>query len=178
MERKCVKCGYPSEKNKSVFGVFLCEFCKFFAPFEKENFLGYISKKVKWEDLESFRNQKRIGSSKQKEGMVKKAKKGGAVSRAPFGYKIVEKKLVKAENFRVVENIFLDFQNSEVSLNKLSKKYGFSLNGIKKILRNFAYIGKIKFDGEIYEGTHDPIISSTLFNHVQDKLERLGIREN
>ena len=39
-----------------------------------------------------------------------------------------------------------------------------------------AYIGKIKFNNQIFEGGHQPIISSTLFNHVQDKLERLGIK--
>ena len=113
-----------------------------------------------------------------KEGMAKKAGKGGIVARPPFGYKVVEGKLVKAENSKVVENIFLDFQNNEVSLNRLGKKYGFSVNGLKKILRNFSYLGKVKFAGAVHNGTHEPIISSTIFNHVQDKLERLGIKEN
>ncbi len=178
MEKECSKCGYLLEKSYKYFGFFLCEFCNFFAPSEKEKFLNYLSKKVKWKEIESFREQKKLSGSKQKEGMIEKAKRGEIVSRAPFGYEIIENKLVKSENFKVVENIFLDFQNNEISLNKLSKKYGFSLNGIKKILRNFTYLGKIKFDGEIYEGIHEPIISSTLFNHAQDKLERLGIKSN
>jgi len=126
--------------------------------------------------LETFRRENKLGNSKQKIGMLKKAKEGKIMTRAPFGYKILNNSLVKAENFKVVENIFLDFQNNKVSLNKLSKKYGFSVNGIKKILKNFTYVGKIKFDGEIHEGIHEPILSSTLFNHVQDKLERLGIK--
>jgi len=58
-----------------------------------------------------------------------------------------------------------------MSLNKLAKKYNFSVNGIKKILKNFTYIGKVKFSGQIIDGEHEPIISPTLFNKVQNKLE-------
>ena len=66
--------------------------------------------------------------------------------------------------------------NSNLSLRQLSKKHSFSVNGLKKILTNFTYIGKVKFDGQIYSGNHKPIVSSTLFNHVQNKLEKLGIK--
>ena len=176
MGEVCSKCGYKEGKISSVFGVSLCEFCCYFAPDEKKDLLEYVSEKVNYEDIETFRKTGKIGTSRQKKGMVEKAKKGKIVSRAPFGYKIVDNNLVKAENFKVVENLFLDFQNNKTSLNKLAKKYGFSVNGLKKILRNFTYLGKIKFDGEVHEGIHEPIISSTLFNHVQDKLERLGIK--
>ena len=47
--------------------------------------------------------------------------------------------------------------------------------GIKKILRNFTYIGKVKFSGQILQGKHEAIISPELFNKVQNKLENLGI---
>ena len=36
--------------------------------------------------------------------------------------------------------------------------------------------GKIKFDGQTHQGNHQSLISSTLFNHVQNKLEELGIK--
>ncbi|PJC45198.1 hypothetical protein CO037_02780 [Candidatus Pacearchaeota archaeon CG_4_9_14_0_2_um_filter_30_8] len=176
MEGVCSKCNYKGDKNIRLFGVILCDFCAYFAPEEKTKFFEYLSEKVNFKDIETFRRENRFGNSKQKKGMIKKAKEGKVVSRAPFGYKIVENKLVKAENWGVVENIFLEFQDNKISLNKLSKKYGFSVNGMKKILRNFTYLGKIKFDGEVHEGNHEPILSSTLFNHVQDKLERLGIK--
>lgn len=112
----------------------------------------------------------------QKEGMRRKAKEGKIVSRPPFGYDLKEGVLTPNGNSLTVENIFLDFQEEEISLNKLAKKYGFTVNGIKKILRNFTYIGKIKFDGVAYDASHKPIISTTIFNHVQDKLERKGIK--
>lgn len=109
----------------------------------------------------------------QKKGMIKKASKGELMSRAPFGYKIENKQLIPAENFREVEEIFEEFLRENISLNQLAKKHNFSVNGLKKILTNFTYIGKIKFNNQIHNGTHKPIISSTLFNHVQNKLERL-----
>jgi site-specific DNA recombinase len=112
----------------------------------------------------------------QKEGMIKGAKKGNLMSRAPFGYKIIDSKLVPAENFREIEEIFEEFLNEEISLRRLAEKHNLSVNGLKKILKNFTYIGKIKFNNQIHEGSHQPIVSSTLFNHVQNKLERLGIR--
>ena len=60
-----------------------------------------------------------------------------------------------------------------MNLTKLAKKHNFSTNGLKKILKNFTYIGKVKFNGQIHDGKHKAIISPVLFNKVQDKLERL-----
>jgi len=120
------------------------------------------------EKLKSFRE-------KQRKGMVDKAIKGSLMSRAPFGYKIIDKKLVPAENSREVEEIFHEFLDENISLTQLAKKHNLSVNGLKKILTNFTYIGKIKFDSKIHQGTHQTLISSTLFNHVQNKLEKLGI---
>ena len=113
---------------------------------------------------------------KQKNGMIEKASKGNIVSRIPFGYKISEGKLFPAENFREVEEIFEEFLNTNTSLRQISDKHKFSVNGLKKILKNFTYIGKIRFNNEIFNGNHEPIVSPTLFNHVQNKLERLGIK--
>lgn len=112
----------------------------------------------------------------QKKGMIRKAMQGRLMSRVPFGYYVEKGKLVPSQNFREVEEIFEEFLNSNISLRRLAKKHNFSVNGLKKILRNFTYIGKIKFNNEIYEGNHKPIISTILFNHVQDKMGRLGIK--
>ena len=112
----------------------------------------------------------------QKDSMIKKASQGNSMSRAPFGYKFVDGKLTPTEHSYLIEEIFQDFLNQNISLTQLAKKYDFSVNGLKKILKNFTYIGKIKFNNEIYDGTHKPLISSTLFNHVQNKLEKLGIK--
>ncbi len=110
----------------------------------------------------------------QKKGMIARASKGNVVSRIPFGYAMENRKLVPAGNFREVEEIFEEFLKGEMSLRKISAKHKFSVNGLKKILKNFTYIGKVKFNNQIYNGNHEPIISSTLFNHVQNKLEEMG----
>lgn len=111
----------------------------------------------------------------QKKGMINKASKGNVMSRIPFGYKIEQGKLIPAENFREVEEIFEKFLITNISLTKLANEHKFSVNGLKKILTNFTYIGKVKFNNQIFNGSHQPLLSSTLFNHVQNKLERLGI---
>ena len=123
----------------------------------------------KLEDLESLK-------ANQKKGMVKKAKQGKVMSRAPFGYNIEDKKLVPAQYYKEIEEIFEEFLNGNLSLRSLAEKHKLSVNGLKKVLRNFTYIGKIKFDNEIYESKHQQIISSSLFNHVQNKLEKLNIK--
>ena len=110
----------------------------------------------------------------QKQGMSKKAVLGRIMSRPPFGYKIQNKKLVPAENYQEIEEIFEDFLKKP-NLTKIAKQHNLSVNGLKKILRNFTYLGKIKFNNEIYEGEHKLLISSTLFNHVQNKLDSLKI---
>lgn len=120
-----------------------------------------------------FDSEKR--GEKQKIGMIKQASKGNHVSRIPFGYKwdYENKKIIPAQNFLEVEEIFEEFLQPETKLTALAKKRNFSVNGLKKILKNFAYVGKVKFDGQIHQGNHKPIISSTLFNKVQDKLDRI-----
>jgi site-specific DNA recombinase len=112
----------------------------------------------------------------RKNSMSKRASQGNLMSRAPFGYQIENGKLIPAQNHREIEEIFEDFLNNNSSLRTLAEKHNLSVNGLKKVLKNFTYIGKIKFNNQVHEGTHQPIVSSTLFNHVQNKLERLGIK--
>lgn len=99
------------------------------------------------------------------------------MSRPPYGYEFQNQELVPSKDSLKIEEIFQDFLNSGLSLNQLSKKWGFSINGLKKILFNFTYIGKIKFDGQIHEGNHKPLISTILFNQVQERLNELNIKK-
>lgn len=175
MKTKCIKCSYEGEENLEKFSVPVCSVCNKFAPNDETLFKEYASEKLNWEDLEALRRYSKFGAL-QKKGMIKKAQKGELMARPAFGYKMDSGKLIPAENSKEVEEIFEEFLTTTMSLNKLAKKHNFSVNGLKKILTNFTYLGKIKFDNQIFEGTHQPIISSTLFNHVQNKLERLSKR--
>ena len=126
------------------------------------------------EELRKEIERLKLGKSNQKKGMTAKASKGSVMSRPPFGYKLESGKIVPSENFREVEDIFEEFLRENISLSQLAENHKFSVNGIKKILKNFTYIGKVKFNNQIFQGNHEPIISTTLFNHVQDTLERLS----
>ena len=120
--------------------------------------------------------ERNVTGERTKFSLDKRAREGHHVTRAPFGYKLEEKKLIPKEDSYQVQEVFQDFLNQNISLTKLSKKYGFSVNGLKKILTNQTYLGKVKFDKQTYAGVHQSLISSTLFNHVQNKLEKLGIK--
>ena len=163
---KCSKCGYESGENKKIEEFYLCSICKLFSP--SDNIQEYLKEKLDWRALESFR---KFGK-KNLAGMQDKAKQGNVMSRAAFGYKIINKELIIDEESKLqAEKIFLDFLNETISLNQLAKRHGFSVNGIKKILKNFTYLGKVKFDGNISQGKHLSIISPEMFNKVQNKLE-------
>jgi hypothetical protein len=177
MEKECIKCGHPSKKIKLKFGELFCDFCFYFAPDKKEEMQQYILEKVNHKLIETYRKQNKLAGFRQKKGMIKKAKEGKVMNRCPFGYVINDGNLFPAENSIIIEEIFLEYNETELSLNRFARKWGFSINGMKKILTNFTYLGKIKFNKEIHSGNHIPLISSTIFNHVQDKLERLKIKK-
>ena len=122
--------------------------------------------------------ERNVTGERTKFAMDKQARDGNPITRAPWGYKIEDKKLVPTKHSYQVQEVFQDFLNQNISLTKLAKKYGFSVNGLKKILSNHTYLGKIKFDKQTHQGSHQPLISSTLFNHVQNKMEKLGIKKN
>jgi hypothetical protein len=172
MRLKCIKCSYESEDNLKKFNVPLCKICSKFAPNDESRFKEYIKEKIDWRFLETYRKFLEADCP-QKKAMIAKATQGFIMSRPPFGYKFVDNKLIPAQNFREIEEIFEEFLTKKISLNKLSKKHNVSVNGLKKILTNFTYIGKTKFNNKIYNGNHKPIVSPILFNRVQDKLERL-----
>jgi site-specific DNA recombinase len=103
--------------------------------------------------------------------MANKFKEGNPMTRSPLGYKYENKQLIPGEHSYVVQEIYQEFLHNIISLTQLSKKYDLSVNGLKKVLSNYTYLGKVKFDGQIIQGKHQPLISNTLFNQVQEKLK-------
>jgi len=169
---RCKKCSYYSPLGEGLvvrYDAVLCSVCNTFAPAQEDDFNDYIDEKLDWQQLETFRKY-RSDNNNLKKGMMASAKKGKIVSRPPFGYKMQDGNLMPAENFDEVREIFEEFSRGE-SLNQISRNHKISVNGIKKILKNFTYIGKVKFDNQIIQGSHQPIISAELFNRVQQKFE-------
>ena len=100
-------------------------------------------------------------------GMSRKSKEGGATTKPPFGYKMIDKKLMPdPEKAHLVPQIFEEF-NAGDSLNALARRYRLSVNGIKKVLRNRTYLGDVKFAGVENKGIHQPLISEDLFETAQ-----------
>ncbi|MEM3405589.1 MAG: recombinase family protein [Candidatus Pacearchaeota archaeon] len=156
----------PSKENL----ITLCEICNNYAPTKEEEFKEYIREKINSDILETFRKYRK--NNPNIEGMNKKFEDGNIITRPPLGYKIIDKKLVVDEEKKlIVQEIFQTFLNENISLNKLAKKYNLSVNGLKKILKNFVYVGKIKFKGNLIDGKHPLLISHEIFNRVQKKLE-------
>jgi site-specific DNA recombinase len=127
-------------------------------------------------------------SENTKRGLRQKVRRGEYPSFAPLGYIndmrnksiIVEQKKsvavreafeLYAENNSRLEDIsnFLAEQGILTSgSNKLKK------DQIKRILANPFYYGHFRYNGELYEGKHEPIITKKLFDDVQTALAIRG----
>jgi len=111
MSEKCIKCGYESDSNTKKSGLSFCSVCTVFAPNNPEELDKYAEEKAKKGELEVFRKYADLRGHPQKKAMLQKAARGSPMSRPAFGYKFEQGKLIPAENFREVEEIFEDFLN-------------------------------------------------------------------
>lgn len=187
----CQKCNFRTESNdelkihhilpkfeggtdKTENLITLCTICHKHAPDEEEEFKKYIQEKIDGNILSTFRKSDYSISKRTKKGMTTIFNRGKHLSKPPKGYKIADKMMVPAENSDEISNIFQEFIDSDISLTQLAKKHSMTPTGMKKLLRNITYLGKIKFDHAITEGTHKPILEAILFNQVQAKINELG----
>ncbi|MCX7929000.1 MAG: recombinase family protein, partial [Patescibacteria group bacterium] len=49
-----------------------------------------------------------------------------------------------------------------------------SISCVQRLLKNHFYYGVFKFNGEVYQGSHEPIISKKLFDSVQQAMNNRG----
>ena len=49
-----------------------------------------------------------------------------------------------------------------------------ALSNVQSILQNIFYIGLMKYRGEIFEGTHEPLVAKKLFDQVQEVMQKRG----
>ncbi len=169
----CDKCDYKDKNETEKFDVKLCRICLMFAPEAEEDFRKYISEKIDWKSLETFRKYGQSTGSRQRHGMNEKAKQGGIMTRVALGYSLVNKELIPNEFASKVHSMFKTFLEQNYSLNSMSKHYGLSVNGLKKILKNRTYLGEVKFGGNLYKSNHKPIINPEIFYAVQRKLAEI-----
>jgi hypothetical protein len=167
----CYKCGYNDKKESERGGKKLCQICIHFSPEDQDKFIHYVEEKIDWTVIDTYRKYGQEIGQKLKKGMDIKAKQGQVVTRAPLGYNIINGELIQNEDASRVHSLFKAFLDKEYSLNSLSKHYGLSVNGLKKVLTNRTYLGEIKFAGKLNQGKHQSLISPEVFYAVQRKLK-------
>jgi len=139
--------------------------------------------------------ESRIIGERTKDGLLKKAKKGGMPTHAPEGYKNAPnpdgqgKPVVVLENeakVALVRQAFELYSEGGWSLSTLTEEInrrgfktkptsrrgnaGLTQHGLQKMLKNPFYYGMINWSEQLFPGKHEPIITKELFDRVQVKL--------
>ena len=120
-------------------------------------------------------------SENTKRGLRQKLRRGELPGYAPLGYlnDLRTHTLVKdPERFRLVRKLFELYATGNYSLKDLRKlitsagllsrkKNMLSVSNIQSILSNSFYYGVFKYNGEMYDGKHEPMIPKKLFEACQ-----------
>jgi DNA invertase Pin-like site-specific DNA recombinase len=127
-------------------------------------------------------------SQEIRKGIGQKVKEGGWPTHAPIGYRNVRAEAVGGrraqavlqpdEQAHLVVHAFRQFAtgrhtvrslNAQLSKKGLRNRRGgpVTTSGLHSMLRNPVYIDKVVWKGAEYEGAHDPLIDSDLFDKVQ-----------
>jgi len=120
-------------------------------------------------------------SENTKRGLRQKLRRGELPGYAPLGYlnDLRTHTLTKdPERFRLVRKIFELYATGNYSLKDLRKlitsagllsrkKNMLSVSNIQSILSNSFYYGVFKYNGELYDGKHEPMIAKKLFEACQ-----------
>lgn len=123
-------------------------------------------------------------SVKTKMGQVERASQGLHNGSVPYGYKIDKitgNMVINEEQANVVRLIFDLYNNKGYGSTKIAlwlneNKIPSAVDGtwahftVSRVLKNVKYIGKIEYDGQVYEGKHEPIINTEDFEIAQKNM--------
>ena len=124
--------------------------------------------------------ERELTGERTRDKLLERAKKGLYAGGIPsFGYKNIDKKLVVVpKEAEIVRRIFkhyietasifavYDRLKTDGMLNRQNKL--FSKTALSYLLRNITYTGKTTHVNKTYQGIHEPIISSEIFEQAQD----------
>jgi DNA invertase Pin-like site-specific DNA recombinase len=128
-------------------------------------------------------------SEETRKGMLEKAEQGIWPSFAPLGYRNVDgpdgKKIIAPEPDAapIVSKLFDWYATGHLSLKEAAHKaqeaglvYRKSgsrvpVSTIHSILRNRIYTGQFEWNGKVFQGRHEPLISAELWERVQGVLD-------
>ena len=127
-----------------------------------------------------------------KRGLRQKIRNGVWPGWAPVGYLNNPKTRgvdIDPEKSRLVRKVFELYATGSYPLHSLAnwcvernlkgnKNNKISISSLQKILQNIFYIGLMKFKEEIFEGTHEPLISKKLFDTCQEVMAKRGKKKD
>ena len=120
-----------------------------------------------------------------KRGLRQKLRNGVWPSFAPVGYlnnartRGIDVDPAKSTKIKKVFELYATGQYSLLSLTQWCETNGLtggyhrklSVSCLQRTLQNIFYLGLMRYKGEVFEGTHEPIISKQLFEKVQKVLK-------
>ncbi len=119
-----------------------------------------------------------------KRGHRNKVKEGIWPQMSPLGYVNKNKRIVPdPEIAPLIKKTFEAYATGSFTLRELRDKFNtlglkrkngkeLAVSNYQKLLKNPIYTGLIRYNGEIFEGKHEPIISKKLFDSVQEVMMR------
>lgn len=129
-------------------------------------------------------------SEEVKKGLAEKLRQGWLPTKPPVGYRTVGEKgrkihVIDDEKAPIMRKMFELYATGNYSVDAISKRAhtdGLRNMAGKKIWRSRVavllsdpfYIGKIRYNGAIHPGAHEPLISEDLFNKVQELMHGNG----
>lgn len=123
-------------------------------------------------------------SENVKRGHRNKAKEGIWPQMAPLGYTNVKGGIVvNAEMASLMRKVFEAYATGNYTLRRLQETFNalglatktgrsLAISNYQKMLKNPIYTGLMKYNGEMYEGKHEPIITKKLFDTCQEVMAR------
>ena len=164
--------GILSRNNKKFLSVREPEFD--FSTFQGEMLMGIIT------HINQYMRKQSAANVLDK--MMQIARRGfWPVGKPPYGYKrgaAKDNKLyVDPEKALIVKDIFEMYASDRYTTRSILVKYKKQLarSKILNLLHNPVYLGKIPYNGQIFPGQHEAIISDELFRKVQEKLPQKKI---
>lgn len=129
-------------------------------------------------------------SEETRKGMEEKARQGIWPSRAPYGYinitcgsrRSIEVDRALADRIAHLFEVYAEGQTSLRGLRDLARELGLVsrlgkklyTSSIAQMLTNPIYCGLIQWNGEIYPGVHEPIVSLELWEKVNQIMQGRG----
>ena len=119
-----------------------------------------------------------------KRGHRNKVKEGIWPQMSPLGYVNKNKRIVPdPEIAPLIKKTFEAYATGSFTLRELRDKFNalglkrksgkeLAVSNYQKLLKNPIYTGLMRYNGEIFEGKHEPIISKKLFDTVQEVMSR------